>query len=342
MKIDGRKISREAQAEIRIRAVKQVEGGASPELVVDSLGLNRSTIYKWLATYVAYGEEGLRRKPAPGREPKISPEQGVKLLEILKDKTPLQLKFEFALWTRSMIQVLIKKEFNVDLGKTQTGELLKKLGFSFQKPKYAADKQDPVLVQNWRDVEYPALVARAKKENAEIWFQDESGLRSDHHSGKTWGLKGTRPVVTSTGSRFRINLVSAVNSYGELRFMVTAKNGTTELFIEFLRRLLVGQKKKIILIVDGHPMHRSKKTKAFIEKHKEKIELVFLPPYSPKLNPDEWVWSHVKREIGKRSISTKDDLTKFARSCLMKLQRAKDKVASFFRAPDTAYTMSTN
>lgn len=338
MKIDGRKISRKAQEEIRIRAVKQVESGASPEVVIDSLGLHRSNIYRWMADYASGGEEALRSTPARGKTPKVSPEQASKLLNILKDNDPLQLKFEFALWTRSMVQELIKKEFKVTLGKTQTGALLKRLGFTFQKPKYQADKQDPVLVQKWCNEDYPALVRRAKKEKAEIWFQDESSLRSDHHSGKTWAEKGKRPTISSTGSRFRINLFSAVNSRGKLRFMITEKNGRTDVFIEFLRRLLIGQDKKIILVVDGHPMHKSGKTKAFLEKHKDKIELIFLPPYSPKLNPDEWVWSHIKREVGRKTVSTKAELRKAAKRSLVKLQRAKEKVASFFKAPDTAYT----
>jgi len=342
MKIDGRKISRKAQEELRIRAVKQVESGASPEVVIDALGLHRSNIYRWMASYATGGEDALRSTPARGRSPKVSPQQAEKLCNILKDKTPLQLKFEFALWTRSMIQDLIKSEFGVILGKTQTGELLKKLGFTFQKPKYQADQQDPILVQKWCNEEYPNLVKRAKKEGSEIWFQDESGLRSDHHSGKTWAEKGKRPTIESTGSRFRINLFSAVNSRGGLRFMITEKNGNTDTFITFMRRLLVGQKKKIILIVDGHQMHKSKKTNAFLERNKERIELVFLPPYSPKINPDEWVWSHIKREVGRKTVSTKAQLIKVARSSLMKLQRTKATVSSFFRAPDTAYTMSTN
>ncbi len=124
--------------------------------------------------------------------------------------------------------------------------------------------------------------------------------------------------------------------------MITEKNGNTDTFITFMRRLLVGQKRKTILIVDGHQMHKSKKTNAFLEKNKERIELVFLPPYSPKINPDEWVWSHIKREVGRKTVSTKAQLIKVARSSLMKLQRTKATVSSFFRAPDTAYTMSTN
>ncbi len=214
MKIDGRKISRKAQEELRIRAVKQVESGASPEVVIDALGLHRSNIYRWMASYATGGEDALRSTPARGRSPKVSPQQAEKLCNILKDKTPLQLKFEFALWTRSMIQDLIKSEFGVILGKTQTGELLKKLGFTFQKPKYQADQQDPILVQKWCNEEYHNLVKRAKKEGSEVWFQDESGLRSDHHSGKTWAEKGKRPTIESTGSRFRINLFSAINSRG--------------------------------------------------------------------------------------------------------------------------------
>ena len=122
-----------------------------------------------------------------------------------------------------------------------------------------------------------------------IFFGDESNLRSDAHRGTTWGIKGETPVVAKTGRRFSLNLISAVSPMGELRFMVTDQRVNAATFIDFLRRLLVNAERPIYLVLDGHPVHRSKKVRDFVEAQDGKLRLFFLPPYSPELNPDELV-----------------------------------------------------
>jgi transposase len=217
--------------------------------------------------------------------------------------TPQQLKFEFGLWTLKLIRHLIKRQFGVELSTATAHRVMKTLGFSVQKPLYQAWQQDPVMVRTWEAEAFPAIAAEARRVGASIYFADESGIRSDYHTGTTWAPKGQTPVVAATGRRFSLNMISAINPRGELRFMLHDGTVTARIFLEFLKRLMVGAQHPIFLIVDGHPIHRSKMVRTYVDSLQGKLQLFFLPPYAPHLNPDEVVWAHVKRE-GFRPVGT--------------------------------------
>jgi len=302
-KLDGRKLDHKTREAIRIRAVQMVAAGESPEVVVKALGFSRGRIYEWLARYQEGGIDALRFKGIPGKRPKLSGSDLRKLARIITDKNPRQLKFEFALWTRAMVRKVIPDEFGVILSESQVGRLLHKMGMSPQKPLHRAWQRDPERVQRWLDEEFPAIQKRAKKEKAQIFFGDEAGVRSDYHRGTTWAPKGQTPVVQTKGARFRVNMISAIASKGQLRFMTVQGTVTAGKFVQFLERLLDNQKRPVFLIVDGHPVHRAKKVKEFVASTAGRLRLFQLPPYSPDLNPDECVWNHVKRHrLGRSSV----------------------------------------
>lgn len=205
---------------------------------------------------------------------------------------------------------------------------------------YRAIEKDPERVESWLKKEYPAIRRKAKKAEATIFFADEAGIRSDYHSGTTWGAKGQTPIVEATGSRVSCNMISAVSAQGEMRFMVTTKSVNADVFVEFLKRLMKNAKTPIYLIVDGHPTHRARKTTKYVESQGDKLKLFFLPPYSPELNPDELVWNQIKNhDIGRRQISTRDELVQCAKNALQSLQRCVNKVRSCFQAPTTEYAL---
>ena len=339
-KLDGRKISSKAMEEIRLRAVQRVQAGESPEKVIEALGFARACIYNWLARYRAGGWHALRTGDRSGRPKKLSGSQIQWIYKTVRDKDPRQLKFAFALWTRAMISEAIRHKFGVKLSKTSVGRLLHQLGFSCQKPLYRAYQRDPELIEQWKEQVFPKIQKRAKKEGAVIYFQDESGVRSDFHSGTTWALKGQTPVVETTGARFGLNMMAAITPRGEMNFMIVQGSVNANRICEFLNRLMHGHLKKVFLIWDGHPTHRAKKVKRCIESFDGRLEIFVLPSYAPDLNPIEQLWNHTKSNgVGRQSISGPDQLKKTVIAKLRSLQKLPSKIASFFYHPDCCYVI---
>ena len=337
-KSDARKLDHKTLEAIRIRAVEQVQSGESPEVVVRALGFSRACIYNWLAAYRSGGWHALKARPLYGRPRIISGRQMKWIYDAVTLKNPLQFKFEFALWTRRMIQTLIHDRFGIRLSLASRGRLLAQRGLTCQKPLMRAFQQNPALVEKWLKEEYPQIRARAKRVGADIFFGDEAGVRSDFHSGKTWAPRGQTPVVRVTGARFGFNMISAVSPKGQLRFMVIAgKVGAGE-FCEFLQRLVHKALRPIFLILDGHPVHRSAKVKQLAGSLKGKLELFYLPPYSPELNPDESVWNELKNNgIGRMAIAGPDDLKRKVIQYLRQMQRFPELIRSFFHSSSTSY-----
>ena len=336
--VDARSYSHEALEKMRMDAMRRVhEGGESPEFVASGLGINRRTIYRWIESYLYGGEDALKAKPIPGAPSKLNAKQLEKLARVVREKNPLQLKFEYALWTLAMIREYIGREFKVSLSEVSVGRIMRRLGFSAQRPLYRAWQQDPLMVEQWREKEYPKIAARAKKEGALIFFADESGIRSDYHAGTTWAPRGNTPVVKATGARYGLNMLWAVNALGHFRFMTVEGSVGAHVFREFLKRLITGMDRKIYLIVDGHPAHKAKMVTTFVREHAHAIELFFLPPYAPQLNPDELAWGHIKSRIAKTTTQTKDQLKKTVEHVMRSLQRTPEIVAGFFGCPTCAY-----
>jgi transposase len=334
---DGRKLTHGVLEALRIRAVYRIEQGESPETVINALGMNRRTIYRWIALYREGGTEALKARPLFGRPLKLSGTQLRWIYKTVVTKNPLQLRFSFALWTREMVKELIERKYGIRLSVVSVGRLLKKLGLSCQKPLMRAFQQDPVIVQQWREEAYPKIQRLARQEKAAIYFEDEAGIRSDYHRGTTWGMKGKTPVVRTTGARFSMNMISAITSNGAMRFMTYSGKMKASLFCEFLKRLIYNASTKIFLILDGHPVHRSSQVKKFAATTKGKLRLFYLPPYSPELNPDELVWNNVKGKVGRSSIKGPDDLQEKVRHHLRSLQRTPEKIRNFFNEPNLRY-----
>jgi transposase len=340
MKQDGRALDHKTLEELRIRAVQSVEAGESPEDVIRTLGFGRTVIYNWLAKYREGGIDALRAKAISGRPSKMTGKQLQWVYKTVTSKNPLQLRFEFALWTRAMIREVIREKFGVRLSEVSVGRMLRKLGLSPQKPLRRAYERDPELVETWRKKQFPEIRRLAKKERATLYFSDEAGVRSDFHAGTTWALKGQTPIVPATGQRFGMNLISAISPRGDFRFMTVEGRMNAEKFIEFLKRLIHNAPRPVFLIVDRHPSHRAKKVLAFVQSTEGRLRLFFLPPYAPDLNPDEHVWNHLKNHgVGKQAIRSRDQFRKVVLGHMRSLQRLPDLIRSFFRDPRLRYIL---
>ena len=334
---DGRKHGRVALPAMRQQAVKAIREGQDVASVATAYGVNVRSVFRWLADFANGGQNALLSKPIPGRPPKVSDEEMRWLAKAVKDNTPLQYKFVFGLWTLTLVGALIEREFGKKLSLASVSRIMKILGFSVQKPLYQAWQQDATLVRAWEAEIYPAIRAEAKVVGATIYFADESGIRSDYHTGTTWAPIGETPVVEVTGRRFSLNMISAVSPRGEFRFMLHDGSVNAEVFREFLKRLMVGAKQPVFLIVDGHPIHRAKLIKDFVAAQDGKLKLFTLPPYSPQLNPDEQVWAHVKRQVSRQLVQSKDEMKRLALGALRRIQKLPELVKSFFRQPECRY-----
>src|SRR5882762_7976520 len=309
-KIDGRTLDHKALEHIRIIAVKRVaEDGEAPSEVMKSLGLCRTSIYPWLRKVQDQGLEALAEKIAQGPEPKLSEKQRQQVKRWILGKDPRQYGFDFGLWTRRIVQALIQEKMGIELGLTAVGRLLAQLEITPQKPLRRAYERDPVAVELWLKETYPQLKNRAKREGAKIFFLDEAGFQSDPPLGRTYGLKGKTPVVVTSGQRQSVNVISAVNARGE--FWAASYTGELngQTFVEFLKNFMKGSSGQVFLVLDGHPAHKANVVKHYTESLDGRLELHPLPTYSPDLNPDEFVWSHMKKNgVSKKPLKKNEAL----------------------------------
>jgi transposase len=253
-------------------------------------------------------------------------------------KDPRQMKFPFALWTSLMVAELIRRQFGIRLSKASVCRLLNQLGLSPQKPLWRAFQKDPERVEKWVKEEYPKIRALAREHRADIFFGDEAGVRSDAHSGKTWAARGKTPVVSTTGARFGCNMISAISPKGAMRFMLIKGSVTADVFVDFLKRLIHHWPRSIFLVIDSHPVHRSVIVSKFVASTEGRLQLFYLPPYSPELNPNEQVWNHLKNHgVGRQPVTGPDQLKRLIISHLRKVQNLPSLVCSFFSLPETVY-----
>jgi len=339
MKVDGRTLDHKALEHIRILAVKRVvEDGESPGEVMNSFGLCRTTIYPWLRDYRDKGLEALAERIAQGPEPLLSEKQRQRVRTWILGKDPRQYGFDFALWTRRIVQALIKEKMGIECGLTAVGRLLASLNITPQKPLRRAYERDPEAVALWEKETYPKLRKRAKLLGAKIFFSDEAGFQSDPVLGRTYGLKGHTPIVTTSGQRQSLNVISAVNARGEFWAVTYTGKLNAQSFMVFLQNFVESQPGKIFLVVDGHPAHKANAVKDYIKSLEGRLELHFLPPYAPDLNPDEFVWSYMKNiGVSKKPLKKNESLQSRIDQDLNGIKRNRKLVKSFFGAKSVAY-----
>src|SRR5271165_3325795 len=321
-------------------AVERVCAGELASSAIASYGFNRTTIYKWIkaASQPGIGLKALHAKPVTGWPRSLTPRQEQQVFHWVNGKDPRQYGLDFGLWTRSVVADLIARKFGIRLGLTAVGELLAKLNLTPQKPLQRAYQRDPEAIQRWRREIYPAIARQAKAGGGEVFFWDESGFRADAVHGRTWAIKGQTPVVERPGQRQSISAASAVNAKGGFWYCTYEGGLTAELFVSLLRKMMRHRVKPVHLVIDGLPAHKTRLVKDYVQSTKGRLTLHLLPGYAPELNPDELVWSYVKRsEVARTPLRKGERLRDKIDAQLAAIKNAPRLIGSFFKAPSVAY-----
>ncbi len=286
-KIDARRLSPETQYVLRKQYIRLRKKGMSNQLAAEAVGLSVTRASNIWQLYQHGGLDAI--KPTPrgrryGEQRQLSAEQEVALQTLLVDKAPDQLKLPFALWTRDAVRLVIKKKYGLDLPLRTITDYLRRWGFTPQRPTKRAYEQNPKAVAQWHEITYPQIQARAKQEKAEIHWGDETGIQNDAYNARGFAPKGKTPVVRINATKSRVNMISSISNQGKVRFMLYRETMTAKVLIKFLTRLLKDANRKVFLVLDNLRVHHSKVVQAWLEEHKNQIELFFLPSYSPELN----------------------------------------------------------
>lgn len=338
-KYDARMLSPEAKQALRLRVARAVvEDGMKQVDAVKTFKVSRTAVHNWVKAYRAHGKRSLKAKPlGRPRRSRLAGHEAATAVKLITARCPDQLKLPFALWTRQAVCDLLARRFDLHVSVWTAGRYLAHWGLTPQKPLRRAYEQNPMAVQRWLDEQYPAIRRRAKRENAEIHWGDQMGVRSDHQVGRSYGRRGRTPVVPGTGLRFGCNLISTITNRGTLRFMVFKQRFTQDVMIAFLRRLLRSVDRKVFLIVDRHPVHRGRKLERWLHRHRRRIEMFFLPDYSPELNPDEVLNQDVKSQAGRQRPTDQAELVANLRAHLRSTQRQPAKVRRYFEEEHVRY-----
>jgi transposase len=336
---DARTLPPVAQEDLRRKAIAARRAGQSVTAVALLFGVSRQAVYNWQSRHARGGAAGLAaRERGKPPTPKLDARQAARVRRLITNRHPEQLLLPFALWTRAAVQQLIARRCGVAVSIRTVGRYLKAWRFTPQRPARKALEQNPAAVRRWLAEEYPAVRARAKRENALILWADQMGVRSDQAGGRSYAPRGRTPRVPTSGQRFSCNQMSAVSNQGKLYFMVFRRRFRVPVFLEFLRRLVRQARRKVFLIVDRHPVHRAARVKTWLAEHAEQLALVFLPPYSPELNPDEYLNQDVKANaVATQRPRDVEQMEAQLRSYLRATQKRPELVRRYFQAEPVRY-----
>lgn len=340
-KEDFRKLDDIVRYPMRKQAIRMINNSVKKKEVALIFGVHVNTITNWVKKYKSEGNKGLigSKRGVKSEDKKLlNLKQEKEIQKMICDTMPDQLKLPYALWTRKAVKELIEREFGIVLAITTTGDYLRSWGYTPQKPKKKAYEQNPKAVQKWLSEEYPTIKAKAKLEDAEIHWGDETGVRNNCQHGRSYAPKGKTPVKKSMSKRFSTNMISTVTNQGKVEFMIYSGTMNSERFIEFIEQLIKKKKRKLYLILDNLKVHHSKPVKKWIEEHIDEIELFFLPSYSPEKNPDEYLNCDLKQGLSmKPAPKSQEKLTQNLKEHMNLLQRCPSRVKKYFNHPDIKY-----
>jgi transposase len=340
-KEDFRAVDEVARLALRKRAITLLNSGMKKKKVAEILGVLPHTVSIWDTKYKELGVAGLKskKKGVKSEDKKLlNKDQEKEIQKMIIDVMPSQHKLDFALWTRGAVKELVFQKYDIKLAINTMGDYLRKWGFTPQKPKKKAYEQRPVEVQKWLEESYPAIKEQAHLEGAEIHWGDETGVRNDCQHGRSYAPKGKTPVKESMSKRFSINMISSITNQGKVQFMIYSDTMNADRLILFMEQLIKSSDRKIYLILDNLRVHHSKVVKEWLEQNKMKIEVFYLPSYSPERNPDEYLNCDLKEGLSSKPAPRNiEKLEENTRNHMNMLIENPDRVKSYFKAKAIVY-----
>jgi transposase len=339
--VDMRKLPAAAQEERRRQVIGLRERGLTYQAIATQVGLSRTGVFDICQRFAAAGAQGLVSQPR-GRKPDeqrlLDAAQEAELRRLICRHTPDELDLPFALWSRAAVRELIRQHCGVVLAVRTVGKYLARWGFSAQKPLRRASEQNPAAVRRWLRREYPAIVAAARRARGLIFSGDETGLRADDVRGRSYAPRGRTPVVRVCHRRAGLSLIAAVSNRGALRWMVVDGAVNAAALIRFLQRLIRDTKRKVFLILDRLRVHQAARVRAWLAEHRAKIEVLYLPAYSPELNPDEGLNADLKQVVTRKAPArSQRQLKRATVSHMRRLSKSPARIRSYFRHKPVRY-----
>ncbi len=297
---DARQLSDDVLEALRLRAVRGCELGFTQADIADLLGVSQETVSRWWTAYTTGGLgaiPGDRTGRPVGSGRTLSEEQAGHIRDLIDDHSPEELGIPAPLWSRRAVRDLIRQEFGIAMPVRTVGEYLKRWDYTAKVPRRHARRQDPEEVRRWLEETYPAIAARARREGVEIYWCDETGVAADEHPRYGYAREGDPATMEVPDPHIRINQIAAISNEGTVRFMTYKGTMDGALFTVFLGRLLRTSARKIFLIVDRLRAHEKATVMAWVEAHKDRIEVFSMPPHTPEYNPDEYLNNDLKGNV---------------------------------------------
>jgi transposase len=345
-KIDARSLPEYALVVLRKQADRlRRHEHLSWKTIATLVGVCYRTMMKWAKVYKlggpvpveTYDSKPRGRRRGEGRLLPIA-EEAYTRMKIIQSQ-PSELLVPFAAWGRRAVQTLIQISAGLMLPLTTVGVYLRRWGMSPQRGTKRDLEQCPVKVKAWLQDEFPQLVTRAEQEKAAIYFGDETAAQQDSHWVRGYAPIGKTPIFEHLSHPPKVTMISAISKEGKVEYALYPGAINQHLFILFLEQMIANiTGHKIYLIVDNLRVHKSKLVEAWVKQHQSQIELVYLPPYCPQMNPDEYLNCDIKRALRSQEPKrTKHDLWQATEAFMEKLRKTPQHVRSYFRHPRAQY-----
>jgi transposase len=338
---DARSLSDEILEALRSRALRGCEMGLTEADVAGMLGVRPETVSRWWTAYTSAGIDALpgERTGRPlGSGRPLDDQQAGHIQRLIDTKSPQELGIAAPLWSRRAVRDLISQELGIHMPVRTVGKYLKRWGYTAKWPRRHAKKQDPKEVRTWLEETYPQIEARARQEDGEIFWGDEAGVAADEYPRLGYARKGQPATMQVPDSHIRINMISAISNEGTLRFMTYKGTMNAALFIVFLTGLLQTTTRKVFLIVDRLRAHEAAEVDDWLATRRDRIEVFYLPPRAPELNPDEYLNNDIKGDVHEERLpDSKDELREQIQRWMRILFHWPAHVASYFQHPCVHY-----